>query len=271
MFRLTVECPAAEKEGLIAELSDAGTEGIVEHDLFEGGCRLEAFFEDKAAAVALAGRLSASNITVEACEDRDWVAYSQAQWEPELVGERFFLVPAWRNDPTPAGRLRLVMPPGSAPGTGFHPATQLALEALERRLRPGVRVFDLGTGSGILAMGAVLLGADSVIACDIETAAVEAAASYLGEAKAPVSLFAGSARSVRSGAVDLLVANLNAATIRQLAREMARVLAPGGELIVTGFERYEAERVGDLFASFGLACRDRIESSGWVCLICGRN
>jgi ribosomal protein L11 methyltransferase len=271
MFRLTVECRAAERDGLVAELSDSGTGGIVEHDLFEGGCRLEAFFEDKAAAAAVAGRISASNVTVEACEDRDWVAYSQAQWEPELVGERFFLVPSWRNDPTPAGRLRLMMPPGSAPGTGFHPATQLALEALERRVRSGRRVFDLGTGSGILALGAVLLGADRVIACDIETAAVEAAASYLREAGAPVSLFAGSARSVGSGAVDLLVANLNAAAIRQLAGEMARVLATGGEVIVTGFERYEAERVEHLFVGFGFACRDRIESSGWVCLICGRS
>jgi ribosomal protein L11 methyltransferase len=163
------------------------------------------------------------------------------------------------------------MPPGSAPGTGFHPATQLALEALERRVRPGQRVFDLGTGSGILSMGAVLLGAESVIACDIETAAVDSAASYLRQATAPVSLFAGSARSVRSGAVDLLVANLNAAAIRQLASEMARVLATGGEVIVTGFESYEAERVEHLFAGLGFSCHDRIESSGWVCLICGRS
>jgi ribosomal protein L11 methyltransferase len=271
MFCLTVECRGEERERLIGELSDAGLEGIVEHDLPEGACRLEAFFDDAEVAHRLAARLSAWQAIVAACEDRDWVAYSQAQWEPELAGERFFLVPAWRDDPTPDGRHRLAMPPGTAAGTGRHPATQLALEGMERRLRPGARVFDLGTGSGILAMGAVLLGAGSVVACDIETEAASAAASYLREAVAPVSLFAGSARSVRGGVVDLLAANLNAVTIRQLAGEMVRVLAPAGEVIVTGFERNEADRVERLFAGLGLVCLDRIESSGWVCLVCGRS
>ena len=84
----------------------------------------------------------------EQVEERDWVAVAHARLEPMLVGERFFLVPVWRDDPAPAGRMRIVVNPGMAFGTGAHETTQLCIEALERRLRPGAAVLDVGTGSG---------------------------------------------------------------------------------------------------------------------------
>lgn len=268
MFRLSVECARASRDLLLAEMYDAGTSGVVEHELPEGGCRLEAFFDTEAQAHALAQRLSSWNTSVSPCEARDWVAFSQKQWEPELAGERFFLVPAWRSDPAPQGRLRLIMPPGTAAGTGLHIATQLALEGLERCTTPNTFVLDLGTGSGILAEAAALLGARRVAACDIEDDAVSAASEYLSEQCAPVSLFVGSLRSVRPAVVDLLVANINAQAIRYLASEIARVILPGGLAIVTGFQSDEAGQVERLLVTQGLLLRERIEKNDWACLIC---
>ncbi len=271
MFRLSIECTRASRDLLLAEMYDAGTSGVVEHELPEGGCRLEAFFDTEAEAHALAQRLSSRNTSVSPCEARDWVAFSQKQWEPELAGERFFLVPAWRSDPAPQGRLRLIMPPGTAAGTGLHIATQLALEGLERCTTPKTFVLDLGTGSGILAEAAVLLGARRVAACDIEEDAVSAAREYLSEQHAQVSLFTGSLRSVRPAVVDLLVANINAQTIRYLASEIARVILPGGLAIVTGFQCDEAAQVQRLLATQGLLLREGIEKNDWACLICEKD
>ncbi len=100
-------------------------------------------------------------------EDRDWVEAAREMLQPMEVGERFFLVPEWRDDPAPAGRFRMVVNPGMAFGTGVHETTRLCLEALERYVRPGMDVLDVGTGSGILARAAGLLGARRVYACDI--------------------------------------------------------------------------------------------------------
>src|ERR1700738_1813831 len=93
--------------------------------------------------------------------------------QPMTVGARFFLVPEWRDDPTPAGRFRIAVNPGQAFGTGVHETTRLCLEAIEEFVRPGSAVLDVGTGSGILARAAALLGAKRVYGCDVDPVAVE--------------------------------------------------------------------------------------------------
>src|ERR1700691_2629248 len=90
-------------------------------------------------------------------------------WPPLCVGERFYLVAPWHAAvQAPAGRMRLEIYPGMACGTGRHPATQLCLQAIERYVKPGAQVLDVGSGSGILSDAARLLGAGVVIACDVD-------------------------------------------------------------------------------------------------------
>src|ERR1017187_1355683 len=161
MFSIEIECPPEQNDMLIAELWTEGSAGIVE---MNGGLR--AFFEDDADRGALAGRFHALSWRQE--EQRDWVAMSRANWEPLLVGERFFLVPEWRNDGAPAGCFPIMVNPGMALGTGMDATTQLCLEAREVFVRPGGTVLDVGTGSGILAEAATLLGAGRVVACDVD-------------------------------------------------------------------------------------------------------
>jgi ribosomal protein L11 methyltransferase len=113
-------------------------------------------------------------------------------------------------------------------GTGAHESTQLCLEALERELRPDMIVLDIGTGSGILAEAAGLLGAKLVIACDIDPIAVQLA-------RQPLS-FIGTANAIRTASADLLVANISPEAIIALAPELMRVLHKGGMAILSGFE-----------------------------------
>src|SRR5579862_4982231 len=125
MFSLEIDCDPDDRELLVAELWEHGSAGIVELSL----SRVRAFFEESANADVLRRMYPGSGYRVE--EDRDWVEAAREKLQPMEVGARFFLVPQWRDDPTPPGRFRIVVNPGMAFGTGVHETTQLAIEALE--------------------------------------------------------------------------------------------------------------------------------------------
>ena len=137
MYYVRLEVEPERRDTLIAELWEAGTAGVVEGDGF-----VEAFFED------FGSRRGVSEAQLRAA-DRDWVQATEDAWPPILVGEKFFIVAPWRTESTPPGRFRLEINPGMQCGTGQHPCTRLCLEAMERVIRPGDRVLDVGTGSGI--------------------------------------------------------------------------------------------------------------------------
>ncbi len=258
MFSIEIEFPLERKDLLVAELWEEGSAGIAE--LNDG--RLRAFFEDRADRVALMERFRAASWRQE--ELRDWVAESRADWEPLLVGERFFLVPEWRGDPAPEGRFRIVVNPGMAFGTGRHATTQLCLEALERYVRPGMRVLDVGTGAGILAQAAALLGAATVWACDLDPDAVGIARGNAGP-----NLFIGSVDAARSGSVGLIAANISPEAIARLAPELLRCLPPDGIALLSGFERHEAASVQAELERFGGAILEARHKESWALLVVG--
>ena len=141
------------KDRLVAELWELGTLGVAERDLPDGRVELRSFFAEAIQHPVFDGGEWRQEL------DADWDVQWREVWQPVLVGNRFFLAPDWCDDPAPAGRLRLTMHAGMAFGTGADATTQLCLEAMERHVMQGCAVLDIGTGTGILAIAAKLLGA----------------------------------------------------------------------------------------------------------------
>jgi ribosomal protein L11 methyltransferase len=227
MFSLEIDCDPEDQELLIAELWEQGSAGIVELS----PQTVRSFFDEDGNRAALLRLFPGARQRQE--EPRDWVQSARDLLQPMEVGRHFFLVPQWRDDAAPEGRFRIEVNPGMAFGTGVHETTQLCIEALEDYLRPGMSVLDVGTGSGILAKAAKLLGAGKVMACDVDPVAVEIAGQG----------FVGSVDAVATGAVDLVMANISPEAIVALAGDLLRVRKPGGVLLASGFEAHEVAQV----------------------------
>jgi ribosomal protein L11 methyltransferase len=247
MFSLEIDCDPEDRDLLIAELWEQGSEGIVELNR----AAVRAFFLDSADRRALRERFPGAREREE--EQRDWVREAREKLPPMEVGRHFFLAPEWRDDPTPEGRFRITVNPGMAFGTGFHESTQLCIEALEDYVTPGAAVLDVGTGSGILARVAALLGAGRVAACDIDPVAVEIAATG----------FVGSVDAVASATADIVVANINPEAIVALAGDLLRVRKPGGVLIASGIESHEVEALRAALPPV----REERRKGDWVLLV----
>ena len=219
---------------------------------------------------------------VRALAETDWASAWKASYHPFRVGERFLLVPAWLRDQVPVKPedLPIVLDPGMAFGTGLHPSTQLCLLAMEGLIAPGQRVLDAGCGSGILAIGAGLLGATSVDAFDVDPIAVRASEENLAlnNLTTPVHVFAsggpgdGEAWLEPDGTPctwDIMLVNiLPHIIVSLLEKGLHEHLTPGGRMVLAGIIQ---EREADLEAALavhGLRVRERLVQEDWVALVC---
>jgi len=238
-FAVRLRCAPTDEDELSALLWEHGTTGIVEEP---GGLR--AFFNE----LPDLGQFAAFHPEFETVEDVDWEQRTRDSFPALSIGERFYLVPPWSEDTLPAGRIRLVVTPGMACGTGWHPCTQMCLEALEQFMKPGDRVLDVGVGSGILSQAALALGASKVVGCDVDEDSVVIARQSLHD------VFVGSVDAVREGAFDLAIANISAEICEDLLPDLRRVARV---LILSGFEAWPAAP----------AAVRRLSKNGWQCLV----
>ena len=261
MFSIDLTCTPETKDTTIADLWELGSTGINELS----DTQLRAFFDDDGLQPVIEARYQ---VRAEPADLRDWVAFAHDFLKPMEIGSRIFICPEWRNDATPPGRIRITVNAGLAFGTGAHETTRLCLEAIERALADttsgaSLTVFDVGTGSGILAEAAVKLGAAVVYASDNDPEAVAVAHENFEKAGVVVALSGNPIESYPPHFADLVVANISPAWISDLALEWTRVLKPEGRAILSGFEAADLPRVKAALEAAGLRIHAEYEANEW--------
>ena len=249
------------------------------NDRFTGLSRVKFYLEDNEAGRAMLERIRAAipeKITVSYLEDQDWANAWKDYYEPLPIGKRLLIVPEWM-EPETNGRIALRLDPGIAFGTGSHPTTRMCLKALEDYAGPGKAALDLGCGSGILGIAALLLGCDSVTGCDIDpkspdAARMNAALNGIGEEAYRVcagDLLSdeGMRRYLGSG-YPIVLANIVADVIISLSGFVRRFMAEDGVFICSGIIDDRAEEVEATLKKNGFAVLRHLNEEEWHAFVC---
>jgi ribosomal protein L11 methyltransferase len=202
---------------------------------------------------------------------RDWGELWKQHYRPLEIGERLMVVPAW-EDPQVAGeRIAILMDPGQAFGTGTHPSTQLCMRALEQTVQPGMKVLDLGCGSGILAITAAKLGARQIDGFDIEAQSVKSTLENATRngVQTHITATQGSVtEAIAAGPYDLAVVNILAKVIILLfGQGLANTLHPGAKMVLAGILDEQAAEVIATAEQAGLVHLSTTPQTDWVGIV----
>lgn len=237
-----VEVPNESAEAMANRLLEIGSPGLVTEDC-GARTRLIAYFDEpgqveearRYASVLCGGAAAVASSEIGS---QDWAENWKEHFPPLEIGEKLHLCPPWAAVP-PSGRIAVVIDPGMAFGTGHHATTRACLELIERCVVPGCEVLDVGTGSGVLSIAALLLGAGRAAGVDIDPLATEAAtANALRNGVADRFSVCDSLDRVE-GTFPLAFANIQLDALAALEPRLASLVEPGGTLIVSGLLRGE--------------------------------
>ncbi len=200
--------------------------------------------------------------------DEDWSENWKKYYKPFRVGKRLVVKPTWESYSAKPDDLVIELDPGMAFGTGTHETTNMCMRLLEKHLRADMRVMDVGTGSGILAIAAARLGAKEVLAIDIDPDAVKVAKENIAfnGVEDTVRVVVGDLCKSEAMPCELATANIVADAIRMLAGPLTRHLEVGGLLICSGIIREREQDVLDAAKEAGYTVYDRVEKGEWVAL-----
>ena len=301
-IEVTVNTPGAEIDARCQEMADMGAGGFVienEEDFkdfleqnhqywdyvddelenqFAGVSRIKCYLTDDEDGLAVLRRINAAydDVTTSYVEDSDWENNWREYYKPIEVGEKLVVVPEWEEAPQD-GRLPLRLDPGLIFGTGSHATTRMCLAALEKFSKPGVRVLDLGCGSGILGIGALILGCDSCLGVDIDPKApdvVMSNATLNGIGADKMTAWAGdiiadaSLRARIGGGYQLVLANIVADVIIPLSAVVRQFMAPGAVFICSGIIEHRWPETEAALISNGFEILDHKSEEEWHCFVC---
>ena len=207
-------------------------------------------------------------LNTEGVEQEDWQNAWKQYYHAMDIGRRLAIVPGWEEYDT--DRTVITMDPGMAFGTGTHETTSLCLETLDELVQGGERMLDIGTGSGILAIAALKLGAKEAEGVDIDPMCVRTAgenARRNGVADR-LTVLVGDLSDKASGVYNIITANIVAAAILSLAPAVPALMAPGAKFIASGIIDERRDEVLDGLKAAGLRPVQVKEKRGWVCIIC---
>lgn len=210
-------------------------------------------------------------IETDGCSEEDWADKWKAFFKPTAVGERLFVRPIWIDDYDAGDRAVLNIEPGAAFGTGTHDTTRLCLETLDKIIKNGDTVLDIGCGSGILAIASMLLGATEGFGVDIDELAVKTAkenGKMNGLDEPELKFVCGDLADKVTKQYDVVVANIVADIIILFSTQVRAFMKPGAKFIASGIIDTRADEVVTALQNAGLKLVERIEQGGWVCLVC---
>ncbi len=266
---LVVTTAREAAEAVAAVLHSVPAGGVVEDEAPEGMVRLRAYLREDVSSPGMLADLkrrldvlptfglgtAPPDLVVERAVDESWATVWKAHFHAFPVGRRLWVVPTWEDPDLPPDAVSIRLDPGMAFGSGLHPSTQLCLRWVEAHLRPGERVTDVGTGSGILAIAAAKLGAASVVAVDHDPVAVDVARANVAQngVAGRVTVVRGHLLEEVRTPVDVLLANLTAEVVMEMAPAVTGCLAAGGRVVASGIAAPRLDEVCAAFARAGLA------------------
>lgn len=211
----------------------------------------------------------AGAVSWKAVADEDWAETWKEFFHTEKIGARTVIKPTWEEYEAGAGEIVAELDPGAAFGTGQHATTALCIRALEELVRPGMTVFDVGTGSGVLAIVAVKLGAKRVEAVDFDPVAVRVARENVRQNDVEDIVRTGQSDLLKSveGRADLIIANIIADIIVRLFGEVEAHLAPDGTMLLAGIIEDRLQDVVEAAALHGFAVEKIEQEKGWAAVI----
>ena len=204
--------------------------------------------------------------------EEDWAEAWKQFFFVQRIGERVIVKPSWREYQSRPNDVVLELDPGMAFGTGLHPTTRMCIVACERLVREGMRVLDLGTGSGILAIAAARLGAASVLALDVDQVAVRVATENVAMNRLAerIQVHQGSVEQAMPGGYDLVLANIIASVIAELAPAMCAATAPDGLLVASGIIQERESLVVEALEAAGMRIEETVADGDWRAMVCRR-
>jgi ribosomal protein L11 methyltransferase len=208
-------------------------------------------------------------------EEEDWESNWKEHFHPIRVGNRLVICPTWRAYETCLDEVLILLDPGMAFGTGHHPTTRMCMELIERTVKGGESVLDLGSGSGILSITAVKMGAKKSIGLEIESNAVTVSKdnSAVNGVSENITIFEGTLphSQITGNFFDMVLANISAKVLIDLSELIARSVKPEGRLILSGVLQQSLADVQDVMNANEIQFDEVIREGDWVAILASRH